>query len=241
MSLGRRRQRPGVRGGFTLIEMLIVIAIIGILAAMLMPAISKANELARQVYCTNNLKAMGSTALSYANEWSGWYVPVHTGTAAAGIYWYGNAEYKRMLQVGTTAFPPSMFCPSAEAAFSVNSMGLSYAIGLSYGMNFQDLMATWAATTFHGYRVTAIKKPGHKFAFADGNDGILGYTAANPETYYWVYGESYSATRGKCATAYRHGQRLSANMVFFDGHAENRNWLDVFGAKNYNSLWRALN
>ena len=61
---------------FTLIELLVVIAIIAILAALLLPALARAREQARQKACINNLGQIGKAAIEY-QEHSGEYYPAH--------------------------------------------------------------------------------------------------------------------------------------------------------------------
>lgn len=64
---------PLPRGGFTLIELLVIIAVIVILAAMLLPALSEANDKARRVGCFCNLKQLGIDSMLCADDNHGDY------------------------------------------------------------------------------------------------------------------------------------------------------------------------
>ena len=65
--MNRRQRTPN---GFTLVELLIVIAIITILAAMLLPTLEKALESSRRIQCSNNLHQMYLGATSYAMDFN---------------------------------------------------------------------------------------------------------------------------------------------------------------------------
>jgi prepilin-type N-terminal cleavage/methylation domain-containing protein len=117
--------------GFTLIELLVVIAIIAILAALLLPALARAKEKARQTYCVNNEHQMAICFQLYIADYNENY-PIHDGWATLGgqrptnpitsgfAAQYGGQEYETNRPLNAYSRNVNIFDCPADKGDSLN-------------------------------------------------------------------------------------------------------------------------
>ncbi len=206
--LNKVRKMRGLSGAFTLIELLVVIAIIAILAAMLLPALARAREKARQAVCQSNLKQMGLALALYTQDFDGWL--------PTGTNWYREDKLGQYigawLTPGVDAKNPGFFRdPSDGISLSqranfdndhVNVGPGGWKI-LSYGMNVRITgFASWGLP-YHKYN--QVRVPSDACFIAD---SITRYMPDN--------GAKSAPTVSGILTRHSGG----ANIVFFDGHVE---------------------
>lgn len=84
--LKEKQLRGCLSRGFTLLELMVVIGIIGILASLLLPAIGKAKSLAQRTTCVSNLRQLGLSWSMYSDENEGQLVQSFPGISAPNPY-----------------------------------------------------------------------------------------------------------------------------------------------------------
>lgn len=221
---GRYRGRGGrwlrAGPGFSLIELLVVVAVIGLLAALLLPALARSREMARQARCTGNLRQLGLAAQLYWDDHEGDMFRYRVGSVGDGeIYWFGwlqrGAEGERLFEANQGALYPYLggrgveLCPALR--YALEGIKLK-AIGAAYGYGYNLHLSR--PLTERPLKVTSLVQPGGTVLLADAAQVNTFQPPATPDRP--MLEEFYYVNRSEMTAHFRHGQRAMA--VFCDGH-----------------------
>lgn len=100
------------RAGFTLVELLSVVAIVGLLAALLLPGVGAARDKARAAVCVSQLRQLSQAALTYLNDHGAW-----PGGTVTGYFLWNGANYVgagHLLSEGRTSLGRLFYCPAGR-------------------------------------------------------------------------------------------------------------------------------
>lgn len=195
----RSRLRPS-RSAFTLVELLAVIAIIGVLIGMLVAVVSHVRESARRSTCVSNLRQLGSAVLLYVQDNRG-HLPLasENATQRGWDYFLGSTGHIAAARVGGRWVSPVFGCPASRAASGNDLL-------TTYGMN--GTLTGSSVPVLFG----RIEQPSATLLMADGTpltDGTFNVA-------FWQSANKPAAAHG-----------ASANLLYADGHVAPRLVTDI--------------
>ncbi len=223
---------------FTLIELLIVIAIITILVAMLLPALNKAREKAKQAICRSNLKQDGLALFSYANDYNS-YLPVTTDSACSQLDFVNalpeNSSNAAVVGPGEVLWQylgkngRPLFCPSNPSrGYDIYKSYFNYAghirgagtdtlwTGYAYCGRNQDPHLKKADGTLYPFLPYIRKQTSADVLMADFTRSFVANANA-ADAKYLVSGEYWDFANNSHITNSIYP--VGGNVLYYDGHA----------------------
>ena len=191
--------------GFTLVELLTVIAIIGILAAIVIPLTGKVREKARQSECGSKLRQLHIAARLYASDRKDVIVP-NLGDSAAGEATWVDALVPYMSGKAVVSFGPTNTRPIAQFSCAASENKTTGGSRADFGKNSR----TNSTYTSPLRRWNEVTQPGKVILFGD--SGAPGDQCARDL--------SSTAAGGTWGLQARHAGNV--NLVYMDGHLEAR-------------------
>lgn len=221
--------RPGkVASGFTLTELLVVIAVVGLLLALSAPALARVKRAAIQVRCSANLRQLGLMTRMFVDDY-GCYPPFAKWEGFQLSYWPGllaEASEGRLTQEVQSGRPTVFACPSPHARVPAGGGHVTYGYnGVGYAFKGLSGQVGSSAETVGGPLVkeAEILVPSDLIMLGDGMErtrcGLL--FGAGISLKRWLLHEPPGIQRGQLQIIdgrmrARHGGR--AAVVFADGH-----------------------
>lgn len=231
------RNRGQRRVAFTLIEMLVVIAIIAILAALLLPTLALAKAKAWKVQCMSHQRQLAAVWCMYATDNADWLVtnglndPPNTSKKlwVQGVFFYPEANTNKQFMIGENY---ALFEPYIRATGIYNCPGDRDYVKV-FGQNFPKLRS-YALNAYLGWagewdtRMSTLYKTFLKqseLTASMPSSGTFLFQDVNPNSICWPYfGVQMADARFFNFPSSLHNK--GGVISFADGHVDYHRWLD---------------